>query len=349
MGLTSAISKINSSRKVVFLLICVALLASSLVGAAAVEANPIEEEVIGIGEVESEIDGTAPTDIQISVAVSPVISYQGRLLVDGQPFNGAQIILFELYDTEFGGVPLWQEIGSVTVNNGLFTHPLGSIVPLSGALFDQQLWLQIQVAASSPLPRQKLMASPYAMGVVAGGSATGWVDARAAFTARNLSGTGLEASSDSARHPALKVVNTFGGPLISAWGDGEKGLELDKDGNLWIKGKLTSEGSTTTTPSGFPAPDWDSGWLKIGLGETKWIPHTLGGDPDNYFVDFSFRQVGGFGQTIHGFGGLIDEFGSKIGIYYKNLDGSRFIVIRHADDPYAEEFRIRIWRYEPSS
>ena len=348
MNPRSVIFWIRSGRKAAFLLICTALLATSLVGAAAVGAKPIPEESILEGMVQGETEDEAPEGEISLLEISPVINYQGRLLQDGQPVDGVQLMLFGLYNAEFGGAPIWQEIASVTVNGGLFTHALGSVIPLSSQYFGEQLWLQVQVG-TTVLPRQKLMACPYAMSVVAGGTATGWVTDRPAFTAKNFAGTGLEATSDSSGHPALKAHNSFGGPLITAWASGVKSMELDHDGNLWIKGKLTAEGGTPgPAPGNFPPPDWDSGWIKINKGETKWIPHNLGGNPDNYFVDFSFRQVSGFGRTIHGYGGFAENL-ERVGIYYKELDASRFIVIRQPNDPYAEEFRLRIWLYEPGS
>ena len=343
MDLKNAISKIKSSQNVVCLLICAALLATSLMGATAVGANPIQEESIVEGELEVEdVEEETPEGELSLLAVSPIINYQGRLLQDGQPVDGAQIMLFGLYDEEFAGVPVWQEIASVTVNGGLFTHALGSVIPLSSEYFDRQLWLQIQVGTTT-LPRQKLMACPYAMSVMPGATTSAWLSDRPAFAAKNYAGTGLEATSDSDRHPALKVHNSYGGPLIAAWGDGVKRMELDQNGNLWIKGQLTAEGAAPT--GRFPEPDFDLGWEDMDPGQEKWIPHNLGGDPDRYFIDFMFKNSKGtFGRTIHGYGGFCEGLDRK-GVYWKQLDSEKFILIRHSDDEYADKVRVRIWVY----
>lgn len=101
------------------------------------------------------------------------ISYQGRLLQNGVPYNGDINITFGLYSTDSGGSAWWSETQLVHVSGGLFNVMLGAVSPLSGGsvtYFDAQAWLGIQPAgAGSELtPRQLLGAAPYAMGLVPG-------------------------------------------------------------------------------------------------------------------------------------------------------------------------------------
>jgi len=332
MDLKSMISKINMGKKMLFLLVCVSLLATSLVGATATGADPIAQESL--------VEEDAPGGELGLLEVSPVINYQGRLLQDGQPYNGDTIMTFKLYDSQFGGGLVWQEPAMVTVSNGLFTHALGSVNPLSAEYFNRQLWLEIEVWGTELVPRQPLMACPYAMSLVPGASTVGAVD-DAAFSARNTGdGVGVEATSESATEPALQATNSGGGPLISAWGADEKKFEVDQDGNLWIKGELTSETGTGR----FPEPDWDSGWVTISTDEHKVLYHNLGGDVGRYFVDLTFLDDGTYGINTHGYGGL-STAGENRGAFWYGLDAQKITVKRKKADPYADKVRVRIWVY----
>lgn len=103
-----------------------------------------------------------------SVATTPVIHYQGRLLdaVSGQAKpDGAYTFAFRLYTTSTGGAPLWTETKSVTVNKGLFSTLLGDTVLLDMAPFTgQELYLGITVGSDpEAAPRQRLAHVAYAL------------------------------------------------------------------------------------------------------------------------------------------------------------------------------------------
>ena len=72
----------------------------------------------------------------------------------GDPVNGNTYLTFRLFDTGTGGVPLWFEIKSVSVINGLFTTKLGDECGLDPHLFNgQPLWLEVAVEGDpSALP-----------------------------------------------------------------------------------------------------------------------------------------------------------------------------------------------------
>jgi hypothetical protein len=101
------------------------------------------------------------------VAITPVISYQGRLLnpTTGAPLNGSHTFVFRLYNVASGGVALWTETKDLAVANGVFSTMLGDATALPPAIFDgQDLWLGIKVGADAEAtPRQRIGAAPYAL------------------------------------------------------------------------------------------------------------------------------------------------------------------------------------------
>lgn len=101
-------------------------------------------------------------------AVPNTISFQGKLNdSSGQSLNGDYSIIFIIYDAPSGGNPLWTEswngANTVHVVNGLFTVELGSISPLSPAIFDKdELYLGIRVESDNEMaPRQKFTTGPF--------------------------------------------------------------------------------------------------------------------------------------------------------------------------------------------
>jgi hypothetical protein len=108
-------------------------------------------------------------------AISPAeISYQGKLADGAGPVtqNGVSMV-FGVYDVESGGSPLYTYARSVDVVNGIFNVNIGaaggtSVNNLGTAIQGGvNRWLQVTVAGTPLLPRQKLAASPYAITVAA--------------------------------------------------------------------------------------------------------------------------------------------------------------------------------------
>jgi len=99
-------------------------------------------------------------------AVPQIINYQGTLSDSGgNPINATLNITFTLYDADVAGNNLWQETQSVDVTNGVFNVQFGADAgnPLSPAIFDDPLFLGIQVDADAEMtPRQALTAAGYA-------------------------------------------------------------------------------------------------------------------------------------------------------------------------------------------
>jgi hypothetical protein len=101
-----------------------------------------------------------------------------------------------------------------------------------------------------------------------------------------------------------------------------------------------------------PQPDYDSGWVGLGAGAAATtLTHNLGGDFWDYMVDMQYRS-GGSGVNQRYYGGA--DFGAippsgmneddRVGAYWRSLDMDSITVFRRAEDIYAPEVRIRIWR-----
>ncbi|MFK8032402.1 MAG: hypothetical protein AB8G18_19435 [Gammaproteobacteria bacterium] len=104
--------------------------------------------------------GAAPVAL---AAVPDGINYQGYLTdSDGSPVDTTVTIAFGLYNTELGGVPLWNDSTSVNVDQGLFSLTLGNPVnPIPAGLFDGPVFLGLFVAGEELLPRRPFSSNAY--------------------------------------------------------------------------------------------------------------------------------------------------------------------------------------------
>lgn len=97
-----------------------------------------------------------------------VMNYQGYLEnSSGQPISGTVTLRFRIYDAPSGGTNVWDETqAGVSVSNGFFNVLLGSVTPLTAAIFDSTTrYIQVSVDTGSgftDLPRQRLGSVPYA-------------------------------------------------------------------------------------------------------------------------------------------------------------------------------------------
>ena len=96
-----------------------------------------------------------------AMAVLPQsISYQGYLTnTDGSPVDATLNITFRLYNVDAGGVPLWEDTLSVPVQKGLFSVELGAGTPFPLGLFDDPLWLGIEVGTDGEMTLRKALTS----------------------------------------------------------------------------------------------------------------------------------------------------------------------------------------------
>lgn len=88
------------------------------------------------------------------------LNYQGQLTdMNSVPVNAVMSVTFRLYANN---VEVWQEAHSLTVVQGYFSVELGSITPLTSALFQQTLFLGIMVGSDPEMtPRKVLSAAAY--------------------------------------------------------------------------------------------------------------------------------------------------------------------------------------------
>lgn len=104
-------------------------------------------------------------------AVPGLISYQGKLTdISGTPLEGAQNIVFRIYNAASGGTPLWSETqNNVQVADGIYNIQLGSVTPLSATIFAGdsaylEVWIWSVVSSSWEVlsPRQQMTSTAFA-------------------------------------------------------------------------------------------------------------------------------------------------------------------------------------------
>jgi hypothetical protein len=165
--------------------------------------------------------GQAASPDVLPALIYPLFSYQGRLVEGGAPVTGNRSMTFRLWTAGSGGANVWSEgPKTVTVSGGLFTVTLGDTSALPVNWFAYELWLEVQVGATT-LPRQRLMGAPYAMSLAPGAQVLGSKPATdpAIVTVQNAgAGTALSASADDGNaltatssggsYATLQVTNT---------------------------------------------------------------------------------------------------------------------------------------------
>ncbi len=97
--------------------------------------------------------------------IPKTLSYQGILSnAKGEVVPaGIYNITFKLYTADKGGTPIWTEIQSIAVKDGIFSASLGKIKPLE-VPFDKPYWLGITVGdGTEATQRMELTASAYSL------------------------------------------------------------------------------------------------------------------------------------------------------------------------------------------
>lgn len=109
------------------------------------------------------------TATALSAGVPKMISYQGRATVEsGSPVtDGDHSCMFQLFDHPTAGSLRWTESATVQTTGGLFTHLLGSVVPLPDTLFAHydSLYLQVRYEGQFISPRTPIVSTGYALRV----------------------------------------------------------------------------------------------------------------------------------------------------------------------------------------
>ncbi len=95
-------------------------------------------------------------------------------------------------------------------------------------------------------------------------------------------------------------------------------------------------------------PVWDSGWVSMATDELKSLTHGLGGDVDDYTVGLWFKDTTpeGIGINTRCYGGF-EASGQLRGEAWQNLTNATIDVLRYADDPWADQVRVRIFAPDP--
>lgn len=111
-----------------------------------------------------------------SAQVPESINYQGRLLNGTNLVSGSVELVFSLWDQLNAGTQVYIETQQVTVVDGFYAAAIGASNPEAGSLSDvfadyPALWLQVSVDSVPLLPRERMLAVPYAF--VAGGVTNG--------------------------------------------------------------------------------------------------------------------------------------------------------------------------------
>jgi hypothetical protein len=102
------------------------------------------------------------------------INYQGLLLdQQGAPITGNVNLVFTIFNAAQSGTALWTETHpSVAALNGVYDVVLGATTPITPAVVaGGSLYLQIAVNGETLVPRQRLVAVPYAIHAETAGSA----------------------------------------------------------------------------------------------------------------------------------------------------------------------------------
>ncbi len=96
---------------------------------------------------------------------NPKISVQGTLKdANGVAVeDGPQTVTFKLYHEESGGTALWEETADVIVTGGIYSHYLGSEMPLDALIFDDVVYLGVTINGFELQPRAEMTYTPYTL------------------------------------------------------------------------------------------------------------------------------------------------------------------------------------------
>lgn len=127
------------------------------------------------------------------------INYQGKLADNnGNPLTGNYPMTFEVYSAASGGTFLYGDdrtTNLVPVTNGIFNVLVGTGTAMGGTTYTNirqaaqsgtSIYLQVRVSGTALLPRQRLVASPYALAVAQGSIANAEVASGAGITVTKL-------------------------------------------------------------------------------------------------------------------------------------------------------------------
>jgi hypothetical protein len=306
-------------------------------------------------------------------------TYQGQLKDGGgNPVDDSCDFTFSLWDNENGGSQIgWDStVAGVTVADGYFATVVNRYGEFATDAFTgDERWLEIAVkcsadpAAVTLSPRQLLSGTPYALtalslqpGAVISGTAstvlkvinnaTGSNQALIGrATAASGSTIGVLARSDSTSGRGLYgFASADSGETRGVYGRSDSptgyGVYGYNSGGGWA-GYFDGDVEITGAAVGFfPRPAYDSGWQYLDQGNSVVLTHNLGGDVNNYVVDFMCEQLpGSTGINITYFGGNSNGTNYRGGSWH-GLTNTQITLSRWTEDGTCHYSRVRIWVYE---
>ena len=109
-----------------------------------------------------------------------------------------------------------------------------------------------------------------------------------------------------------------------------------------VSGGYDNTASTNYATVTGALPQYDSGWVSIAQGSNITLNHNLGGDVNDYIVDFQFYS-NSIGRHIFHIGSENNFDAENSGAHWHNLTSTSISVYRQVDDDYVDAFRVRIF------
>lgn len=259
------------------------------------------------------------TDGGGGVEPAGLMNYQGRLMLNGDPFSGTIPMTFTLYTDPVTGTTAWQEQQPVQVDNGLFNVLLGSVEPLDdrAGAFISQLWLGVQPEGAAELtPRQPLATAGYAMNVMPG----------AYMLDLNEGGPyGYSFNVRSVNHPAIygatHYTDSIGmhGRAYHPGGVGVYGQHISSEGTEpGVKGESDSTSSFAAAVVGRITPESPGGYSAGVRG----ISEGTGGNGIGVWGSHPALGWGVYGTAAGGLGVYGRDSGGGAGVFGRSSEGN---------------------------
>jgi hypothetical protein len=155
------------------------------------------------------------SSIFVHAAVPSLINYQGLLTdINGNVVSSTKTVSVSIHDAATNGTQLYTEsIGSVTVQNGIYSFQFGSGPTFTTTLATgSQHWLQVTLDGIAQTPRERLVSVPFAMKAVEADIAG--FNAAAEARVRSLEDNFLLSRLDDFAYRGLSKPGT---PTTSVW------------------------------------------------------------------------------------------------------------------------------------
>jgi len=224
-----------------------------------------------------------------------LIPYSGTAVdAAGSPRIGQVRAVFELFEEQEGGTPLWREAQRVaTDDRGRYLVYLGSVTPLPQSAFSEERarWLAVTID-NRPLPRVMLVAVPYALraadaDTLGGQPAASFVRQRADGRLETSAGAVVDAVVDGSGTPGQLAKFTaptiVGNSVISESATNRIGVGLtDPTGGGVVDSVFTIRNLDNNTGFGILNETQqrrlaintmsNGGWILYDGGTTRWNP-----------------------------------------------------------------------------